>query len=399
MGSRVSFRIAASIVAVLCCAALTPIGDMSHNTPDFGQPLAGLPADLIERFNDGKTEFESVETVDEGVGPVFNDVSCANCHNVAAIGGGSAILETRFGATAADGTFDPLTQFGGSLIQSQGVGVAGACEYLAEIVPPEATIVAQRRTTPLFGLGLVDAVPDATFYAIRSEELHDGDGIAGLVSVVANISTGQNAVGKFGWKAQNPSLFQFSGDAYINEMGVTNPEFPSENCPQGDCDSLSCNPMPGVNDDGTGVAEFNDFMTFLAPPPRGEITGQALAGELVFRGIGCAGCHRTVIRTGANPVAALNKVYFHPYSDFLLHDMGSLGDGITQNLATGKLMRTAPLWGLRKITTYLHDGRATTLDGAIMAHDGQGKKARDRYANLPGYKKAWLDGFPELAVG
>src|SRR5262249_31339495 len=123
------------------------------------------------------------------------------------------------------------------------------------------------------------------------------------------------------------------------------------------------------------------------------VTAQAALGDLVFRSIGCAGCHRPDLRTGSNPVAALNKVTFHPYSDFLLHDMGNLGDGITQNLATGKLMRTAPLWGLRKLTTYLHDGRASTLDAAILAHDGQGKKARNRYTALPGYEKTWLTAF------
>lgn len=392
MGFRVSFRIAATGIVVLCSAALTPIGD-SASPPDFGQPLAGLPADLIDRFNDGKTEFEGVETVDEGVGPVMNDVSCANCHLAGAIGGGSTTLETRFGRIGSDGLFDPMAYAGGSLIQKQGIGATGTCEYLSEIVPPEASITAERRTTPLFGLGLVDAVPDSTFYAIAYEEKFHPDGIAGLVSVVTKIATGQQAVGKFGWKCQNPSLFQFSGDAYINEMGITNPEFPDESCPQGDCDLLSCNPMPGVNDDGTGVQEFTDFMTFLAPPPRGPITAQAAFGEFVFLGIGCNGCHRSEIRTGSNPVAALNKVKFHPYSDFLLHDMGSLGDGITQNLATGQFMRTAPLWGLRKITTYLHDGRATTLDAAILAHAGQGKKARDRYAGLPNYKKTWLVAF------
>jgi CxxC motif-containing protein (DUF1111 family) len=391
MGSRVSFRIAASVFAVLALAALTPVS--SNPAPDFGQPLAGLTADQLARFSDGQDEFVSVETVEEGVGPVFNDVSCASCHSVAAIGGGSAILETRFGTTGPDGLFDPLSQLGGSLIQKQGIGAAADCEYLAEIVPPEATIVANRRTTPLFGLGLVDAVPDATFWAIAQEEACDPDGIGGVVSVVTNISTGQNAVGKFGWKGQNPTLFQFAGDAYLNEMGITNPQFPNESCPQGDCAALSCNPAPQLNDEGPGVQAFADFMAFLAPPPRGPVNAQALAGELVFRGVGCAGCHRTVMRTGPNPVAALNKVVFHPFSDFLLHDMGALGDGITQNLATGRLMRTAPLWGARKLATFLHDGRAATFDAAILAHDGQAKKARDRYANLPAYKKTWLTAF------
>jgi len=391
MGSRVSFRIAMSVCAVLSLAALTPSGN--SGTPDFGQPLAGLTADQLARFDAGKDEFGQVETIPEGVGPVFNDVSCANCHSAAAIGGGSAILETRFGTIGSDGLFDPLKQLGGSLIQKQGIGPSSTCEYLAEIVPPEATIVAGRRTTALFGLGLVDAVPDSTYYAIAADEACDPDGIAGVVSVVTNLSTGKPAVGKFGWKGQNPSLFQFSGDAYVNEMGVTNPQFPDENCPQGDCAALSCNPAPDMNDDGTGVAQFTDFMTFLAPPPRGPITAQAVFGEGVFRAIGCAGCHRPDLKTGPNPVAALNKVRFHPYSDFLLHDMGALGDGITQNLATGNLMRTAPLWGVRKIPIFLHDGRATTFEQAILAHDGQAKRARDRYANLPAFKKTWLTAF------
>ena len=391
MGSRVSLRAAAAIAIIFALAALTPVDNSPP--PDFGQPLAGLSADQLARFNTGKDEFTEVETPEEGLGPVMNDVSCANCHLVAGVGGGSAILETRFGTTAADGTFDPMTAFGGSLIQKESIGASGTCEYLAEIVPPEATIVAQRRTTPLFGLGLVDATPDSVFYGLAAIEAHSPDGAAGIVSVVTNITTGQNAVGKFGWKCQNPNLFQFAGDAYLNEMGITNPQFPDENCPQGDCSILSCNPDPAMNDDGTGVQAFADFMSFLAPPPRGPVNPQVGLGELVFLASGCAGCHTPTLRTGSSPVAALNKVYYHPYSDFLLHDMGALGDGITQNNATGKLMRTAPLWGIRRMTTFLHDGRAATLDAAILAHDGQASKARNRYSALSSAKKAWLQAF------
>jgi CxxC motif-containing protein (DUF1111 family) len=384
MGSRVSFRIGGVILVVLTSLAWTTDTNIVSK---FGDPLAGLTADQLARFNDGKDEFEQVETVDEGLGPVFNDVSCASCHLLAATGGGGTILETRFGALKPDGTFDSLSQFGGSLIQVNGIGAYGGCDYVSEIVPAEATIQAQRRTTALFGLGLVDAVPDATFYALAFIEKFHPDGIAGTVSVVTNISTGLPAVGKFGWKGQNPTLFQFSGDAYVNEMGITSPQFPDENCPAGNCDSLSCNPHPELNNDGTGVQQFADFMTFLGPPPRGAITGQVLAGQLTFLAVGCAGCHTPLLQTGPNPVTALNRVRFSPYSDFLLHDMGSLGDGITQNNATGKLMRTAPLWGVRMQLPLLHDGRAATLDGAIAAHDGQGKKARDRYVGLPKWKK------------
>ncbi len=243
-------RIAGWSLAVVSTMALVPLNNGSP--PDFGAPLANLTSDQLARFNAGKTEFLSVETVAEGVGPIFNDFSCASCHSVAAVGGGSAILETRFGRLKPSGEFDPMSEYGGSLIQSQGIGSTGLCEYIAEVVPPEATIVASRRTTPLFGLGLVDNVPDAAFKLIAALERFDPDGTAGVVSMVPDLTTGKQAVGKFGWKAQNPNLHQFSGDAYLNEMGITSPQFPNENCPGGDCSYLSCNPFSGVNDDGKG---------------------------------------------------------------------------------------------------------------------------------------------------
>jgi CxxC motif-containing protein (DUF1111 family) len=391
MGSRVPLWSIAASFLLLGSLALVPTSGTSP--PDFGEPLRNLTPDQLARFDAGKDEFNGVETVEEGLGPVFNDVSCGNCHSAPAIGGSSDRLETRFGRLRRTGQFDPLTQFGGSLIQEQGIGVTGACEYLAETVPPEATIVAKRRTTPLFGLGLVDAVPDATFQQIAFSERNDSDRTGGIVSIVTNLTTGKLAVGRFGWKDQNPSLFQFAGDAYVNEMGITSPQFPDENCPRGDCNALSCNPMPTVNDDGSGVQAFADFMAFLAPPPRGPITGGAILGEHQFDNLGCADCHLATLRTGRNAVAALNQVTFHPYSDFLLHDMGSLGDGITQNQATGRLMRTAPLWGVRKLTTLLHDGRATTLTQAILAHDGQGRRSRDRFMRLSSFEKAQLLAF------
>ncbi len=396
MGSRASIRTIGLLVALLGSTALFP--SHGNSPPDFGQPLAGLTAEQLERFEEGAEEFAEVETVPEGLGPVFNDVSCAACHTTPAIGGGSTRLETRFGRRRYNGQFDPLSQFGGSLIQEQGIGRADECDFVPEIVPPEATIVAKRRTTPLFGLGLVDAVPDSTFQWLADSERWDSDRwdsdrTYGVVSWVTNNRTRKLSVGKFGWKGQVPTVVQFAGDAYVNEMGITSPDFRNENCPGGDCDSLECNPAPEVNDDGSGVAAFADFMTFLAPPPRGPINGAAILGESQFNSLGCDNCHVSTLKTGSNSVAALNRVTFHPYSDFLLHDMGSLGDGITQNRATARLMRTAPLWGLRKIQTFLHDGRATTLEKAILAHDGQARRARDRFQRLSSWEKAQLYAF------
>ena len=190
-----------------------------------------------------------------------------------------------------------------------------------------------------------------------------------------------------------PSLFVFSGDAYLNEMGITNPMFPNENCPNGDCKQLKWNPRPDLNDLGHGVAAFNNYMTMLGSPPRGTLTADVTAGEQVFEQIGCASCHVATLHTGHSDIAALDNVPFHPYSDFLIHDMGPLGDGIAMAQATGREVRTAPLWGLRTITRFLHDGRAATLDAAILGHDGQGRAARDAFAALDADARAKLTAF------
>ena len=356
----------------------------ANNPIFFGDPFPNLTTAELNKFTAGKDEFMAEEGMTDGLGPVFNGKSCAECHSGPAAGGDSEITETRFG-TVTNGHFDPLTQFGGSLIQSRGIGgePGAACDIAGETVPSQATEVALRRTPPLFGLGLVDAVPDQVFIAIAQLQKKFTPDIAGRPNFVTNLATGKLALGKFGWKDQVPTLFQFAGDAYLNEMGITSPMFPNENCPQGNCTLPPvCDLGPKPNDDGSGVQAFADFMTFLAPPPRGPKTRQALAGEIVFYKIGCANCHLPLLETGHSSVAALNHVSFHPYSDFLLHDMGSLGDGIEQGQASGSEMRTAPLWGLRARKTFLHDGRANTVADAISAHDGQGAKARQKFNTL-----------------
>lgn len=130
------------------------------------------------------------------------------------------------------------------------------------------------------------------------------------------------------------------------------------------------------------MARFANFMAFLAPPPRGDENDQTRSGERVFASIGCAVCHVPRLVTGSNAVKALDHVEYAPYSDFLLHDMGALGDGIEQGAASSRQMRTAPLWGLRTATSLLHDGRASTPEEAIVAHDGQGRAARLRFKAL-----------------
>lgn len=366
-------------------------GARPPQTPVVGGPLPGLTADQLARFRAGRALFIEEEEVADGVGLVFNDVSCAACHRAPAVGGGSQVFATRFGTRIA-GRFDPLIRFGGPVLQTEGIIGLNGIEIPGEVIPRQATIVAHRKTTPLFGLGLVDAVPDAAFTALAASQTLLTPSTAGRVNRVQDLRTGQRVVGKFGWKAAGPNLLNFAGDAYKEEMGITTPGWirdangrliDEENPPQGDVSLLAQNPAPNPNDaDIDDVIAFADFMSLLAPPPRGPVTPAVTAGESVFRALGCADCHTPQLVTSPNSIAALSLKSFAPYSDFLLHDMGTLGDGIEQGLARGTEMRTAPLWGLRFQRSYLHDGRARTLDAAIEQHLGQGRFSAARFREL-----------------
>jgi CxxC motif-containing protein (DUF1111 family) len=383
------------VIAILALPSLAPAqvrrravgpSGLPESVPQpAGAPLAGLTADELAAFNAGRGTFNRDATPATGLGPVFNDDSCRACHSAPASGGGSNRNVTRFGRRV-NGAFDAMADLGGSLIQSRAVGGGGrnggGHNFLAETVPATATIVVQRRTTPLFGLGLVDATPDATFITLAAAQAARGDGLAGRVNMPDNNRAGMKTVGRFGWKAQVPTLLQFSGDALLNEMGITTPDFPDENCPQGNCAELAFNPAPGINDGGSTVTTLNNFMLMLAAPARGPQTADTADGEQLFNSIGCGACHVATLTTGASSIAALDHKAYHPYSDFLLHDMGTLGDGLEMAGATGNEMRTEPLWGLRFINRYLHDGRAATLEQAIAAHDGQARAARNGFGAL-----------------
>jgi CxxC motif-containing protein (DUF1111 family) len=374
----------------LAIAGLALLAMGSGSLPNFGDPLQGLaPADLA-RFQAGKTVFEREFTPREGLGPVFNNTSCANCHDQGAIGGGSDTLETRYGQVI-DGVFNSLTQFDGQLLHTMGIGLFNGVDFVGEVVPPEANVVAHRRTNPLFGLGLVDAVPDQFLQDLAQFEQDFTPKTAGRALVLTDVFSGQPRVGRFGWKCQIGTVLTFTGNAFLNEMGITTPFFPNENPPGGDVALLAANPaLTNPNDTTATVMQLADHTTFLAPPPQRPLTRDAKLGGGTFLGIGCADCHFPALRTGPNAVAALDGVDFFPYSDFLVHDMGSLNDGIAQPPATGQEMRTAPLWGARIRTSFLHDGRAKTVRDAILAHDGQGLAARNRFATLRAREQAQL---------
>ncbi|MCZ6699174.1 MAG: FG-GAP-like repeat-containing protein [Planctomycetota bacterium] len=356
--------------------------------PAMGDPLPDLAADEFARFVAGKASFEEVLTPPNGLGPVFNRDACVSCHSVPGVGGSGSVLVTRFGFVDKSG-FDPLTQFGGSLLQAQ--SLAG-CQ---EVIPPEANIVANRLTPHTFGLGLVEAIADADLLANETSPPPNVSGVAHMVQPLEDPG-GPARVGRFGWKAQVATGLSFSGDAALNEMGLTNRLVPAENDPNGirapdleACDTVA-DPEDGPEGGNPGNPHFidrvTDFQRFLAPPPQTPKSG--MSGEAIFNNIGCAECHVQSFTTGPAAEGALSGKVIQPYSDFLLHDMGTLGDGIEQGGASESEMRTAPLWGLRVRAQLLHDGRATgggfgqRIRAAIAEHGAAGSEAAFSEANF-----------------
>ncbi len=332
----------------------------------FGDPLPGLRAAQLEAFAAGLEEFSTIESPEEGLGPTFNGASCVQCHNGPAPGGGSPTLETRFGRMV-NGQFDPMAEKGGSLLQQFAIDDA-----VLEHVPPEATIVAKRLSTPLFGAGLVEAIPDAQIINLARQPKPDG--VTGRAAFILDVVSGQTHVGRFGWKAQHSNVLGFAADAYLNEMGITSRFFPAENAPNGNTALLA--------QYGGDIDASADFIRLLAPPQSLRQSASADAGQRLFAQIGCAVCHQPRMQTGPSADPAYDRKSVALYSDLLLHDMGSLGDGIAQGAARQREMRTSPLWGLRARMPFLHDGRATTIEQAIRAHDGEASVARERFKRL-----------------
>jgi Di-haem oxidoreductase, putative peroxidase len=359
--------------------------------PRMGDPLPGLTALERASFDEGRLEFMRILSVAEGRGPIMNDTSCSTCHGIPRVGGAGAKRVIRFGKAASGGNpFNPLANLGGSLLQASSTMIE--CQ---EVIPPRADVMARRVTPNVSGDGLIEAIRGTD---IRAGELVPPPGISGRAHMVPTFEDPPLArprVGRFGWKAQLASLLSFSADASLNEMGLTNRFVTQENAPNGNTALLAlCDTVPDPEDHaGPGglhaIDRQTNFQRLTAPPPQTPRAG--MTGAVVFNTVGCASCHRATFVTGPSPVAALASKTIHPYSDFLLHDVGtSLGDGIVQGYATETELKTPPLWGLRSRADIglLHDGRATggtpqqNLRDAILAHDGEGAVSRDAFIAL-----------------
>ena len=394
---RLAFWVTAA-TAMSLAPSLTAHGTSAHGpAPDvqLGDALPGLTSAQLADFDHGLDVFSEPENAAEGLGPTFNGSSCAECHAQPVVGGSAFDLvvsaETRFARVGA--RVDPLERLGGPLIQRVGLGnfagALGPCQIEGERVPAEANAISVRITTPLFGAGLIDAIPDAEI--LLGSIIPHFDGTQGRPNIVRDVVSGRLAVGRFGWKSQVATLRTFSGDAYLNEMGVTSPSFPVENKPQGRDIPPGCD-LHADPEDQEDVEAFFDFMRMLAPPPRLALTQMAERGVGVFLATGCASCHTPVLFTGDNAVEALRHKPVRLFSDLLLHDIGT-GDGMEQGTAKGGEFRSAPLWGLSSRQFFMHDGRARTVPAAIAAHGGQAARARQRFNALSQAERAALFAF------
>src|SRR6266404_1670284 len=414
---------------------------------------------VTQAVHDGdRATFEERDDVAKGLGPMYNAQSCAECHNNPVSGGISQISELRAGHLDVNVNFVPATvtiNDGGGL---PGVTIANrslinqraTCpgvvtdndptnaipdgtiiynhpnEQAQERVPGAETVRTRRMATNVLGLGFVEAISNTTLQNIPNGQ---PSGMKGqLTTVPVAEAPGQFRIGRFGWKDQDASLLTFSSGAYLNEQGITNRLATSETVPAGTgeggralCDDVSdttpCNNNPNVvcgEDPDNDIDAFAQFMRASKVPSRDTrlaATSDAQTGQSLFNSIGCNICHITSLTTapagtlingGAFTVpAALGNKIIHPYSDFLLHDVGS-GDGIAQvNIPNSSSLdqsmknkvRTAPLWGIRTRNELMHDGANYTRNEAILRHANEANGVINNYRSLSNTQKNQLVTF------
>ena len=374
-----------------------------------------------------QTKFEEVEQLSDGLGPLYNAQSCRECHQSPVSGAASQVAELRVGHQGPDGHFRnpeiPIAQgaeviSGRSLVNDRAIcpNAAFPNNEIQERVPETETIRTFRLSVSLLGDGFVEAVADQTLIDLAEQQCKSSHRkICGQVLQVPIVEApGQMSVGRFGWKDQHASLLSFAGDAYLNEMGITNrlqPDEVTKLCNAGS----EPNDRPGPD----GLSDIDHFARFIRAtkaPARDSQQGSsavAMKGNGLFDKIGCATCHVETLTTAPAgtkinggtftiPVA-LGSITFHPYGDFLMHDVGT-GDGILQATrehygkkvfqmmsdylsqqdfeGSRNKIRTAPLWGVRLRPRLMHDGESLTLRDAILRHRGEATHVSQKFEKL-----------------
>ena len=361
----------------------------THSTSNGLQPPPG------DSFALDQETFEEAEGVNDGLGPVFNARSCADCHQNPVTGGSSQVTEFRAGHASRHNQFiNPTVEIAdgrASIANRSLINDRAICAKAQELVPDSEDVRTMRLSVNTLGDGFVEAIDDSTLLQIAQQQATlSGGRIAGeAIQVPVLEAPGQTRIGRFGWKDQHGSLLSFSSDAYLNEQGISNRLNPVDT-------TTVCKDTTDPEDgpDQIGLDDIDHFAFFirgtLAPPVDHHLAGtrKAQAGQQIFSDIGCAMCHVPTITTApaGTPINggmfiipdALGNKMIHPYGDFLLHDIGT-GDGIVQNGPpdTANKLRTAPLWGLRTRTHLMHDGLSVTVEDAIRRHSNEaGQSAR-----------------------
>ncbi len=387
----------------------------------YSVPLANISADLLTQHQAGDAVFEATfvtapSVINPGLGPLFNNVSCRSCH----LNDGRAqppvgdepfnglLFRCSAPGTDAHGGPNPLPGFG-LQVQTRGVfGVQPEMDVQITRTPvtgqfsdgttytlqrptytvvnpyiplPAGAMISPRIAQPNFGLGLLEAIPDATIMALADENDTNGDGISGKVNMAYDNASQTMKLGRFGWKASQPTLVQQAAAALHGDIGITSPYFPFEES-DGQPQAI---PAHDVEISAGQLDRLHVYLQTLAPPARRNATDKTVAqGKTLFYSAKCTACHLPVLQTGPSPISALSNQTIRPYTDLLVHDMGpDLSDNRPDYRATGSEWRTAPLWGigLTKIvnghTTFLHDGRANSLLEAILWHGGEAAAAEE----------------------
>jgi CxxC motif-containing protein (DUF1111 family) len=361
----------------LVSPGLLPPGSPVPDAGDWGGPLPGTSGAALDDFAAGRLLFDRSFGIAEGLGlPAFNGDACRACHFDPVIGGAGPldVNVIRAGHVNEDGEYDPVPGY--DVIHRMVLLDDRPRRY-----PPEVNVLEHRQTPAIFGLGLVEQVPeDAILSNADPEDARAPFGVSGRPA-----RTLDGRLGRFGWKAQVPTLLEFAESALSDEMGLTVP--PAEGTEQFGLTSDN-DPRPDPEVDLAIVESLTRFMELLAPPPRGTITADVEAGEDVFDRVGCDDCHTPALPGPSGPIWL--------YSDLLLHEVLPLGiAGIEQGDASEREFRTPPLWGLSHTPPYMHDGAASTIAAALDQHDGEATNARRAWRSLSDADRSRLLAFLE----
>jgi CxxC motif-containing protein (DUF1111 family) len=386
----------------LACAAAEPkpvdgssidgVGDstseaeaVSVSSP--GEPLPGLNPSQQAAFGAGLAVFSTEFTPETGLGPLFNAPSCGECHEEPTAGGFGDEVEVHQSTFQAGPSCSTLDAMGGPVVQQHTTPeLLAAMGIDKEPDIPGATASGLRKSPLIFGMGLIDAVPDQLIRLLA--RIRYRDGVHGRAAVLPN-----GRVGRFSRKATTASLEEFNAGAYFNEMGVTNRFNPIEGTIGGTPFGAGVDPAPEPEIDATSLAASNSFVTLLGPVAPSPLSAETRFGRFLFYKIGCAECHIPLLRTGNSPVAALRFRWFRAYTDLLLHDLGQENADICNGVATPSEFRTQPLIGMQFVDAFMHDGASVTIQQAIQRHGGEGSASRARFLGLVPEQQAALAAF------